>query len=416
MPKSIVFLMNNIEDAPQILSENLHSIHYLQKGRAPEIIVKGMTADLPPIQGKAVWAIPEIDNAKVLACLMGEAQSYFVILPRDLFTFWGKTLLDHGKGKIRAFCLTLSPDHFQGKWRWALTERGKILLPLSVGQKENPAQAIRDLLLKREFMIEESLLRLFQNIGDEQAVHKIRVNARTLRSLLDFLKPWTPRALNKNLCLILKDLALDLSPIREEDVLMGHIDDFQKKEGPPLTHHEQIQAYLKELRKNTMNHFVQTVIRQNALAGIPQLREDLETMPIRGENLAHHINESYYSRLIRFQVQADLNDYSNFESTHHLRKEAKRLRYVLENLNPWIESIEAEETLHFKEIQCILGDLCDARTNQAYLKKVPPEISLSWENDLDRILHYNFQWEEAILKHLIEVQANNLPELPGIDV
>ena len=165
-----------------------------------------------------------------------------------------------------------------------------------------------------------------------------------------------------------------------------------------------------------MNHFVQTVIRQNALAGIPQLREDLETMPIRGENLAHHINESYYSRLIRFQVQADLTDYSNFESTHHLRKEAKRLRYVLENLSPWIESIEAEETLHFKEIQCILGDLCDARTNQAYLKKVPPEISLSWENDLDRILHYNFQWEEAILKHLIEVQANNLPELPGIDV
>lgn len=416
MTKSIVFLRNDVDDRPQTLSENLHYIHYLQKGQFPEIIVKAMATHLPPLQAKAVWSIPDITNAKVLACLMAEADSFFVILPKELFNLWKKALLDPGMGKVQAFSLSLYPDQFQGNWEWALKKSGKILLPLSVGEKEDPSEEIRAILLKKETKIEESLLNLFQNIRDEEAVHKIRVNARTLRSLLDFLKPYTNKELNKKLRNILRDLARELSPIREEDVLMKQIKDFQKKEGQPLNYHSEIQDYLKKLRESTMKELVQTVISQNALAGIPQLKAELQSMEMNQENLAHNINERYYNNLIHFEVQADNNDYDNIESTHDLRKDAKRLRYVLENFNPWINAVDTKKTKHFKKIQSILGDLCDARTNQSYLKNMAAENSLILGNDLDILIQRNIDWELRIMDHLKKVQAEDSPELFEKDI
>ncbi|WP_083329045.1 CHAD domain-containing protein [Peptoniphilus raoultii] len=78
-----------------------------------------------------------------------------------------------------------------------------------------------------------------------EAVHKIRVNARTLRSLLDFLRPFTDQEKNKFLRDFLKKLALKFSRIREEDVLLKQIEDYQKENNDILKNYYQITDLIK---------------------------------------------------------------------------------------------------------------------------------------------------------------------------
>lgn len=382
---NIIFLKYDEE-----IKSAIQKIFFIEGEKLPQNILSEYEIECEYLNN--IKVIDDLDNGKIFSFLMGAINDSLLILSQENFSKWSSFLLN--RKRIKAFGIEVNSNN-NFKHNWTLLNSGKIALPKDEALSIDIQPEIRAILLEKEEEIENSLLRLFQDSENIDAVHKIRVHSRTLRSLLDFLKPWTDRDTNKYLRNILRNLALSLSDIREEDVLIKEMKDYKIEYN--LSYLGEIENAISESRKENMKNLLTKMISENTLSVVPILKSQLEILIIT--TTGHEINERYFNDMIDFEINESTHDYNDIEKTHDLRKEAKRMRYIMENFNAWIPSLNSEISNHFKDIQTLLGNLCDMRTNQDIFEGLKSE-GASWNEDLDFLIELNKEQEEELMKSI----------------
>lgn len=403
MPLSLIFCKdfhNNESKNYRDLGLLLEKIYYIEGENLPNHVLSGENIALPLLKNKSLKVFDFLSNPRILSYIMdlNPGENSLLILPEVFYNSFDKLLIGSKNGL--AFKIDLNENTIID-FPWQIKSKGRILLPDVQSNDSSVKDDILKILKQKQKTLEKTLLMLFQNANNIEAVHKIRVNARTLRSLLDFLRPFTDQEKNKFLRDFLKNLALKFSRIREEDVLLKQIEDYQKENNDILKNYYQITALIKSQRKNEMNELLREMIFQNSLAIIPELSDILNNLDLKEDSLANKINKRYFNQMIDFQLAANHNDYENMSGTHNLRKTAKKMRYVMENFGVYINSLDDNISKGFKDIQTKLGNLCDARTNQLMLKELLNK-NFAWEEDLNHLITLNADWENELMKKIKE--------------
>ena len=404
MTKSLVFLQYDPLQSREEYHLQRSYIYFLQNTKKPELVICSADMEIGEFPESRKEVLEELKHASILSLLIQAQESHILlILPEDVFISWHEALLGKKGKKSIAFSLDLGDEGYQVRENWILQKNFKIKLPIKQTLGLEPNLAVHQILIEKEKQVEESLLLLFQTAEEEEGVHQVRVQCRTLRSLLDFVKPWTDKELNKYCRNSLKLLAREFSFIRDQDVLLEQIEkDAKKAPEEAQQQYKEIFEYIQARRHVAMNEFLRNVVMQDLLVDIPLLRNNMQILVLEADALSHKINEAYYNRYIQFQVQAANTDFSHPDSAHDLRKDAKAMRYVFENFGQWISSVDDEKGKEFKKVQKVLGDLCDVRNHQDYLQSLMDLSQGQWNLELQKMVEENALREIEIVKDVEE--------------
>src|SRR4051812_42165628 len=93
-----------------------------------------------------------------------------------------------------------------------------------------------DLAEKLRSLVPEAL-----HEGDVAAIHHARVTTRRLRAALNLLEPVIPAKSKKPIAKTLRRLRRDLGPLRDADVMLGHLEELKR-----YPRHAQALAWLEQ--------------------------------------------------------------------------------------------------------------------------------------------------------------------------
>ncbi|OFK24387.1 CHAD domain-containing protein [Olsenella sp. HMSC062G07] len=334
---------------------------------------------------------------EVLAAVMGYEGRLAVIQPRRLFRKTYRCLCSTGGSDRIAVLLDLDGNAPSSQVRWSIDESGRTHLFRSSATREHAGTSATRRLDELERALRAALLRLLQG-GDGESVHDVRVRARTLRSLLDFMRPWTRRAPNRQARQILRDLARSLSDVRETDVLCARLKEAEEVGQLTTDAARALVTRLTQRRATSMEVFLDAMVDGTLPTRLDSLREALGALELDEDALARQGDETCLNEALNLQLRLDDHDFADVTATHELRKAAKRLRYVIESLG-CPESLEGMEP-RLKELQTRLGELCDARTNQQLLGRLSCSAGQTWCAELEHMAERQAADEHTLMEGL----------------
>jgi CHAD domain-containing protein/phosphohistidine phosphatase SixA len=219
--------------------------------------------------------------------------------------------------------------------------------------------------------------RFIDNPNDADAVHDLRVSIRTLRSLVSFVEPFQKSSQNHDLQQGLHAIVIQLSRLREYDVLIKEakkvdVDLMPTAEGVvPL---KKLDKELQERRNRERDRTLHEFSRHRFDKRFASLAHEFGNIKWR-ERIEHEgLDASDLARRLDQMTDAFIDAYTNLdladvERTHKVRKQAKQVRYVTKGLKPMLGE-RPDMIAELKGVQDTLGELCDARVNADLLKEV----------------------------------------------
>jgi CHAD domain-containing protein len=209
-----------------------------------------------------------------------------------------------------------------------------------------------------------------------EGVHQMRICVRRLRAILTECSSLI--VLNpSDLLETLQVLGGVLGAVRDLDVL--HLKVSRWSLDVPLESQvlEIIQTSLETSRYKAHARLLKTLDSPRTQHLFKCLNELTQTM-IR-QSMPHHdkqeiakMLEAAYQRLQELTIQTQ-KPHATLESLHALRKQAKRVRYVLEMLEPMIGSAACKAIKHMKTLQSQLGEINDLALGLEYLHHLARE-------------------------------------------
>jgi len=197
------------------------------------------------------------------------------------------------------------------------------------------------------------------NDWDEEGIHRARVATRRLSAALELVKPVVGKKRRKALAKVLRKLRRRLGPLRDADVMIGHLQE--------LTASGEKYAKAIEWLTGTIRAARETSRQASARGGsAAQVLEDLGGWhPVReqiagsADALPRLLVESLHLQLDAFVEQAGRVTQSSAGARHHdpheLRIAGKALRYTLEMAVAQGHKLPASVMKRFKRMQELLG-------------------------------------------------------------
>ena len=188
--------------------------------------------------------------------------------------------------------------------------------------------------------------------SDASSIHDARVATRRLKAILDVLKPILGGEHRKSFGRVLRKLRRRLGPLRDLDVMLGHLESF------PARHRvgvvwlgERLKARRDELRRSALRQISPPKLlgRLGAWWGV---REELVGGQASIDTL---LAESLHGQLNAFAEKAD----ALVDDPHALRIAGKAVRYTLEMAIIQRHALPAAVTRSFKQMQDALGQWHD---------------------------------------------------------
>lgn len=210
--------------------------------------------------------------------------------------------------------------------------------------------------------------------ADVETVHDLRVSIRTLRSLLTFLEPFQKKSQNRRLQRALREIVLELSRLREYDVLIeetAKVDIDLAPAGDGLVPPQKLDAALAALRSREYSRASRVFSRRRFADQLRMIEKEINHIAWRGSIAREGLQvEALRQRLEDMRSEffrrcGDL-DFRDVEATHKVRKEAKKVRYAANGMKSLLGE-EQETVAAMKRVQDRLGRLCDARVNAELL-------------------------------------------------
>jgi CHAD domain-containing protein len=208
---------------------------------------------------------------------------------------------------------------------------------------------------------------------DADAIHKARVATRRLKAALNLLEPVLDANHVKPFAKVGKKLRHRLGPLRDMDVLLGHLDDIK-----PTSPHAPAADWLRQ-RLSSNRDTVREKSREKISAGKvlsklatwKTLREDVIAAQ---EAVPSLLAESLHLQLDRFIEQA-----AEIKNPHQLRIAGKALRYTIELAKAEKHKLPRDVLKTFKSMQDSLGTWHDyiVLSESALQESVDEELSLT---------------------------------------
>lgn len=275
--------------------------------------------------------------------------------------------------------------------------------------------------------IEDILSRGFQRVVDNctffrthpedvDAVHDLRISIRTLRSLVTFFQPFQKKKQNERMQRNLRAIVIQLSRLREYDVLIeesGRVDIDLNPVGdhpaPPI----KLDDELKALREKEAEKVCGSFSRRRFDNRLQMLKEDFADFQwknrIEKEGLeVPELEKRLEEMADAFFTAYDKLDFNDAEASHKVRKRAKKIRYAANKLKSVIGR-HSEIITRMKKMQDQLGKLCDARVNQELLTDLINSCGLSeiarWQ--AENLITLAAEDEKQIIASLISNQGES---------
>ena len=219
--------------------------------------------------------------------------------------------------------------------------------------------------------INNDIYRYASNGFDSEAVHSIRKQIRTLRSLISLAKPLINSIVYIELQKNLKDIANKFSYIRQLDVISGLWENFFNTKAFKMQSilESELMHKINNERKDSLSELLSFIISgdYNSLSGM--LRDSLRDMELNFDSDSNFY-DIFLNRLENWYANITLDlknvDYTDIAQFHPLRVKIKKYRhgksYISEHI--LINGIEAFDS---KKALRLLGDLCDTYNNVKFL-------------------------------------------------
>ena len=228
----------------------------------------------------------------------------------------------------------------------------------------------------------------FATPEDIETIHRFRTNARSLRSIIAFIKPWQNKEQNEEAQCLLRDVVRLTSRQRELDVFEEGVRangdasnallKFCKKEAA-----RERSKLLKALSSKEVTHDLKRAM---------DLSLNVEWKPSYASYglTASEMRERFDAMVESCTAELRCVRLSDYEKTHDVRKRAKRARYVSELLGDVLGADAADIARHMNDHQDDLGAVCDARANinlvNEFLKR---DLDKSLAHELKKIKNEN---------------------------
>lgn len=254
---------------------------------------------------------------------------------------------------------------------------------------------------------------------DPEPVHQLRVRIRSFRSVLSFLKPLLDQEPYQMIQDQLRSLSQLAGDLRELDVLSQEWTNLLEMYPGLLPHESVLTAILKSEREKEQSESCLAISTEiiPIVFGIWNLidrelsKQDLVTEATEQRKSLKAISFEGFSnlRIDSWMKKAGKrlkkeNFSSDFQAIHALRIRLKKLRYVLEILNPQLH-LESKATLtSLKTIQNTLGEYCNTIKNLSILK----ELNHRYEN-------HDLSYESGLLSgYQIRLAEQKMAEIKEI--
>ena len=225
------------------------------------------------------------------------------------------------------------------------------------------------------------------------AVHKTRVSARRIRSVLQGYRRVLDRSATAELVADLRWLGAELAPARDGEVLAAHIDAAvdalpdDEVLGPVAVQvtrrfaREQADGRARALEALNSERYLQMQERLDALVDAPPHTRRAEERAT--DELRRAIRKSL-RRTAEHRNAADAADAADAAerdtALHEMRKAAKRARYVLEAAEPALGKDTRKLRKRVKAVQSLLGDHHDTVVARAVLRELGGQAQVEGAN------------------------------------
>ncbi|MFL9903541.1 CHAD domain-containing protein [Paraburkholderia fungorum] len=237
-----------------------------------------------------------------------------------------------------------------------------------------------------------------------EALHKLRVSLRRLRSLWWAFEPLLDKAENMRHRALYKFLATAAGKTRDWDILIeliAHEEGVAHEMAPKLQ--EARSDALATSRETLSNADVKHLLREALSGAAKELNTAHERVPLRkfAEKRVSDSERSLKKRMKR----ASRAKRSNYPSFHDVRKAGKKLRYLLEFFEPVLKGGRKRALKRLKQIQKRFGALNDIVASEMLLRD--NMALLAGSGDVDAVLH----WFRKERKRLMRSAAGLLRKL-----
>lgn len=233
---------------------------------------------------------------------------------------------------------------------------------------------IHQILLKRADEVRRSYKDFHNNPFKEETAHKLRVNTRKLRGILNILKKAMYKAdyvrLNKGL----RDIALLIGELREMDVLDGLCSDIAKDKPDMSGQYQNLFFYLNKERDKKMEKTLESIERYNIENKIGNIVSKIDILEFKKvyrdeQDLIQFISKRLKKKHQHMSDDYKVLDFDNYGDVHELRKDAKKLRFGAKYLGDLTEVDYKSVSKEAKKIQDELGRITDHHINMKMLEE-----------------------------------------------
>lgn len=242
---------------------------------------------------------------------------------------------------------------------------------------EPAAKALRKILFGCLLRVIKAQQDFLEQPADPEKLHQFRVKLRQLRAVFSFSRPFFRQAKFAELQEALRQLGMELSYIRELDVLAIEWEKFLNSQ-EDYSHHRLLAGVLREKRTTVNSQVLAKFLRGRATkpllefwAGLlDEQGEDTDGPAVSITNFADQRLLSWFKKFNKAWKNVDITDHI---AIHRLRIRGKKLRYAIENIKPFFRQNTQEATSTLETLQKQLGNLHDNYRNRMIIHELLTE-------------------------------------------
>jgi CHAD domain-containing protein len=220
-------------------------------------------------------------------------------------------------------------------------------------------------------------------------VHRLRVNLRKLRAILNFLKPVIGSSTYDEINKILRDIGKKLSPLRDLDTLIEECTEVAYEQPALVDNYADVFKFLHKERMKLIDNLSKREVFDTIEEKIVTVANILDGIQLDEKNLKTFVKERFDHKVNKLEKQYKSLDKKDYENVHDVRKQAKKVRYTAAGLKKSLPRKEAKKVKKYaKKIQKNLGELTDAYVMvdllQEYKEKTSKkELDVSFKTFID---------------------------------
>ena len=211
--------------------------------------------------------------------------------------------------------------------------------------------------------VEDRLAAFLRDPEDTETLHRLRVAIRTLRSLVSFCGPYLRARDRGEVQRNLRDIVALTSRQRDRDVLCDIVATAEPRSDELVAVCIKLrdEGRASVVRKLGGDKVAKALFRTGQAVRHPAWKKSVAREGVAPEGLRTRFLELFD----RVAGELDELHLTDMEAVHALRKDAKRVRYVAENLGSSFGVDAAPVAAAMEEVQNRLGAMCDAHVGLA---------------------------------------------------